>query len=414
MFKIVIVDDDEIIRKGIECDIPWEENGIKVAGSAKNGLEGLELVKELQPEIVLLDIKMPFMDGLEMAEQAAHLLPHLKVIFLTAYEDFDYAKKAVQLKVSGYVLKYEDKQIILSAVLKARDEWVAERKEREKIEKNNGLLINKLLGDLLSTVTNEQHMKEQAHSLGIDFQGDKFCLAAIGIDDYGSFSRTNNKAYLELAVHSILNVANEILFTYGKGMAFTKYNNYVNIIFNYNEDQDSTEIIYKILEDIAENTEKYLKISVSIGVGNIYDGLLNINLSYSEAINALEMRNIVGKKGIIPIDSVKYNENSQVSIFKKIVEFVNASYTENVTLSHISKEVHVSQSYICSIFRKYKNCTLSEYIIGIRIDKAKELLRHTEMKSYEVSEKVGYTNPQYFSMLFKKWTGFTPTEFKNL
>jgi two-component system response regulator YesN len=412
MVKLIVVDDDEIIRNGIANDPEWEKYNIQVVGSAKNGLEGIELIREHTPEIVLSDIKMPFMDGLEMIEAAREWLPHLKVVFLTAYEDFHYAKRGLRLKATEYILKYADKRDIVAAVLKAKDEWTEERKLRDRVEKNNHLLINQFLGDLLSTVVSEQHAVEQVHTLGLDLQEESFCVAVIGIQDYGPFSIAKKQSDLELALRSIMNISNEILFIHGKGLAFSGFNHHINIIFNYKEHPDANEIMYKILEEIADNTCKYLKILVNIGVGNAYSGFAKIKLSYNEAVQALGMRDLIGKQRIIPIDSIKFNENSQASLFKRIIKYVDAGYTRNVSLSDITAEVHISMPYICTLFRKYKNCTLSEYIIGIRIDKAKELFEHTDMKTYEVSEKVGYTNPQYFSMLFKKWTGMTPTEYK--
>lgn len=412
MLNIIIVDDDEIIRKGIVDDIDWEKHGIQIAGTARNGMEGLELVKELKPEIVLTDIKMPLMDGLEMIDKALEFMPHLKIVFLTAYEDFEYAQKSLRLKANDYILKYAAKDEILAAILKARDEWIHDRKIRESLYHSNVLEINRFFGGLLSTMVNEPMVKAHAGTLGIHLAGENFCVAVIGIDHHGSFSRFDQKSDDELALHSIVNVTGEILYTYGMGFVFTNFTNCINILFNCSPHKSSNEMIYNILEEIMVNIKKYLKISVSIGVGDTVAGVSNINASYNEAVKALEMRGIVNKTGIIPIESVRFNENSQLSVFKKIISYVEANYTTNVTLNDIADVVHVSHTYICTLFRKYKNCTLSEYLIGQRIGKAKELLKNTDMKSYEVSEMIGYTNPQYFSILFKKRTGMTPSEFK--
>src|SRR5690606_13053083 len=115
----------------------------------------------------------------------------------------------------------------------------------------------------------------------------------------------------------------EILYVYGTGMVFTKYNNYINILFNYNAGLGAEEIIYAILEEIVEKCKKYLNISLSIGFGNGYSGLLSISKSYTEAIKALELRKTMNKQGVIPVDSIKYNEYSQEMVLNKMIRFVD-------------------------------------------------------------------------------------------
>src|SRR3954467_8592806 len=120
MYKLLIVDDDEMMREGIEKNINWFELGFQVVGTAADGEEGLELAHQFKPDIVLSDIEMPFMDGIEMGKQILESYPITKLVFLTGYEDFSYAKKALQIKACEYVLKYEDNDMIVDDVLKAR------------------------------------------------------------------------------------------------------------------------------------------------------------------------------------------------------------------------------------------------------------------------------------------------------
>lgn len=407
MAQMLIIDDDEIIREGMKRDICWAKHGIEVVGECYNGLEGLDLIKELKPQIVLTDIRMPFMDGLEMSAEALKVFPNLKIIFLTAYEEFDYAKQALQLRAADFILKYADKHEILAAVLKAKEEWEAELRRRELYERSKQLLKTKFLSELFTLVVDEKMVEEKAQSLGVTFEGNLFCVAVIGVDDYGEFEQEH-----DLAIQSMINISDEILFRYGKGLSFAKYNSYINLLFSFSEDERSR--IYTILEDIIDNTKKYLKMLISIGVGNLYEGYGKIKTSYGEAVRALEVREVMNRQGIIPIDSVQFSDNSQFGTFKKIVDFVDEHFAASFSLNEIAEKVHVSHTYICFLFKKYMNCTLSEYLINVRIDKAKDLLKTTDLKAYEVSDKVGYANPQYFSILFKKCTGHSPMEFKKM
>ena len=107
MLKLMIVDDDEILRVGLVRNIPWEERGITVVGTARNGKEAVEKLSRLLPDIILSDVQMPFMDGLELAEYVSNTYPYIKLILLTAFEIFEYAQRALRYGVTSYILKYE-------------------------------------------------------------------------------------------------------------------------------------------------------------------------------------------------------------------------------------------------------------------------------------------------------------------
>lgn len=406
MFKVLIVDDDQIIRQGIARNIDWEAHDFQVVAKAGNGLEGLELVKDYQPQIVISDIRMPLLDGLEMTGRINDLYPRTKVILLTAYEDFEYAKQGIRLKVSDYILKYADNQEILQAALKARQELM-----EESILREGGLLVrNKFLNDLLVGKVDPERVTQEGEFLNISFTGRHFCLAVIVFDGMEKPSLAP-----EEDLHQLVAICNQTLSDYDGVLAFLNAEHQVCLMFGMGDNSgEVNQFIADVLEAIKEKVESCFQSKFSMGVGNVYEGYLNIPESYREALQALKMRDVLNKRGIIHIDSVRYNENSQMAIFKQIVAFVEKNYyRENLTLSLIAKEVHIAHTYICTLFKKVMHESLGEYLIRLRIEKAKELIVHTDLKTYQVAEKVGYTNPQYFSVLFKKSTGYTPTEFRN-
>ena len=108
--KLLIVDDEDIIREGIVEKIAWKENGFTLTTPGKNGLDAKEIIERERPDIVLTDINMPFINGLELAAWIREEYPDIKIIFLTGYDEFQYAKKAIQLKASAYILKYENRR----------------------------------------------------------------------------------------------------------------------------------------------------------------------------------------------------------------------------------------------------------------------------------------------------------------
>ncbi|OXM82999.1 response regulator transcription factor [Paenibacillus rigui] len=130
MISIVIADDEQITRQGLSI-LPWEEEGIVLAGLASNGLEALELVRSHRSDILLTDIRMPGMNGLEVMECARNEHPQLKVIFITAYHQLDYALKAIQLGASGFVLKPTDPDEIMNVCRKAKNSIISEREQKK-------------------------------------------------------------------------------------------------------------------------------------------------------------------------------------------------------------------------------------------------------------------------------------------
>ena len=133
LYKVLIVDDDRIIRRGLVTTIPWEEHGFKLVGEAADGERALELIDIALPQIVISDIRMPFMDGLAMAEQAKQKHPDIRFIFLTGYEDFNYAKQALKLGAVDYLLKPVDRDVILEKAKKAAEDWEADQIKQEKL-----------------------------------------------------------------------------------------------------------------------------------------------------------------------------------------------------------------------------------------------------------------------------------------
>ena len=134
MHGVIIVDDDEIMLKGISVNIPWKENGFYVLGTANNGADGLALARRVSPEIILTDIRMPMIDGISMAEKIKAEQPDVKIIFLTGYDNFQYAKLAISLGADGYILKYESDEAIIREIISIRDKAVKQRAASREYE----------------------------------------------------------------------------------------------------------------------------------------------------------------------------------------------------------------------------------------------------------------------------------------
>jgi two-component system response regulator YesN len=360
---------------------------------------------------------MPFMDGLQMAEKIISAFPYIKIIFLTGYDDFHFAKKALHLKTAGYILKYEDNAQILQAVQQACSDLEHEHMQREKAARSKGLMENKFLSDLLAGIGNDELIQYEAELLNISFSGHYFCTAVISAKDLQRYNLKNHPDNSELLLFSIKNVCDEIFCNEEHRLLCVSYNQRINVLFNFatEDSESSADYIARILGIVNECIRTYLKISVTTGVGNLYKGYKSIPISYNEALMAAEMQGESGESELHYYEKLRNNINSHHSLLKSITDYIDRNYSSDaLSLNEIADEVHISPTYVSTLFKKYKDINFSEYLSKIRMKKAAELLVNTDWKSYEIAEKVGYSNPQYFSVVFKRYFGYTPSEYKQL
>jgi two-component system, response regulator YesN len=409
--KLMIIDDDHIMREGLSHNIPWEKHNFLLVATAADGEEGLELIKIHQPQIVLTDIRMPFMNGLQLAERIKKEFPEIKIIFLTAYDDFEYAHKALKLKVNDYILKWEENEEILNKVIKARDELLNEAKIAEQINKSRFVMRKEMVRSLLLGLPVEGHNLSDNFD-ELDFRDNFFTVVVISV---GGSNRTNaGIAECEMAL--VLNISETVLSKYQQNFLGVNIDQNSCILLNLPDDNHAQiKVREPIFQELKCEIEKSLEHQVMIAVGNIYEGLENVSITYREAIAGINLRNVLGSSSVILYKNLKEGAISHQVLIKKIINYVDENYEkETISLNDLAVAVYLSPNYISSLFKKYRNITFSEYLIKVRMDKAQDLLKYTDLKTYEVAEKIGYTNSQYFSVLFKQTTGYTPTEYKKL
>ncbi len=404
--KLLIVDDDEIIREGLVRNIPWENHGFTVVGTARNGQEGLELAREHQPQLILSDIRMPFMDGLRMAEAVKTENPAVKVIFLTGYDEFDYARKAINLRASDYILKYADNEEILQAALKAGAEWQSEQQRQGMVHQSQQLLKEQLLQELLLAEEPVAGLAERAERVGLALSDEPCGVALLSLeaaakertavpgDSWAGFCRERLAA--EAGCAQIILLQKKLV-----------------LIFAERDGELLPAALETALRDLGRQVvEHWPGAKLTIGVGEIHPGLAQVAQSYQEALAALDIAQNPEPVGIVYFQQIGETENSQR--LRKIVDYVRHHFGDpDLTLAKLAKEVNICPAYISTIFKKYQKINFSDYLIGLRMEKARELLAKTNLMTYEVAERTGYSNPQYFSVLFKKYTGLTPKEFKS-
>jgi two-component system, response regulator YesN len=531
MHKVAIVDDDRIIRRGLVNTIPWERYGYQLVGEASDGEQGLKLIDDFQPQIVISDIKMPFMDGLEMARIAKEKYPEIKLILLTGYDDFTYAQEAIKIRAFDYLLKPVDKEVLLEKVLKASAEWDNEHKTKQKIHEGMPFFKMKFFKRLLENQWTENEMLGEAAALGMQFTGQTFVVLLIKLDGRCTVSPQTTGAVeaKDDFKQYIFNVCEELMWREQKGSVVEYEGDELILIYTSNETAEvAAQGARELAERIKHTVKHSLQTTVTITLGGAHAGCSSIAMSYRQARAALEFRHLFGKDKVFSMvdigcssshGSVEINGKEAeitekvklgfvqdalrllddleqemlqqksislhhvrlisvqlvISLFRgagqwakeweavqrvnislyytqingmqtiaemmllvrqiisdlavfiatrresmrcqavaEAVAYIEEHYAEQeLSLQDVAKHVHMNPVYLSGLFKQEKNINFSDYLLQTKMRHAMELLRCDNMKTYEVAQRVGYSNPQYFSVCFKKYTGISPLEFKN-
>ncbi|NOU88728.1 response regulator [Paenibacillus sp. LMG 31460] len=530
MYKIAIVDDEELVREGIEELIQWKDHGFDFLGSFENGLDALEAFEEFVPDVVLTDIYMPFMDGLELTRQIVDKYPYAKVIMLTGYDEFEYVQQAIKLRVYDYLLKPISSKQLRAVLDKVKLEMDEEFRQKEDLNKlkiqlnlSLPLLRERFLESMVTSVLKKEVLEEKLALFDIKLSGTCCMAVVIDVDDFGERSNSFTATEQELMRFAVYNIVEEIMDEEKCGLVFrSRDDKIVSILFS--EDMNS---VYTLAQTLSEETrqcvKKFLKFTVTIGIGTACSSLHEIALSYQKAIAALDYRFLLGKDNVISLSDLEGNDHRpaeiQIEWEKKLVlvlktgtvkevnvviedcmqnlklsripmqscmiyiqkisvtlmstinelgglellgnpinpfaeintcktldeiemwlkeickkvigciagkrnnisslkvgmaeEYIMGNYSnETLSVNDVCQHLQMSPSYFGTIFKTHTGETLIEYLTRIRIEKAMELLKYTDLKTYEIANKIGYRDPHYFSLIFKKKTGLSPTEYR--
>lgn len=493
MLNILIVDDEYLIREKLKKYIKESSFSVNLLVEANNGLDALDIIKKFDIHIALTDIRMPLLNGLEFIEEIKKNDYKTKVIFLTGFEKFEYAKKAIDFNAIDYLLKPIKKEVLYKSINKALN--LIDKEEK------NMLAINNLEeNDKYSFLFNLLYDYENLNNCPLNIKNTNFIFITIDLNK----SVNNNYIYKFLY--------NNFINNYEVISGFTKSSKILII-----SSIESIEQIDKLFNNLIENN-----ILTYCFFSNIYTDLKDLKTAFLESFKAFSYRiffksnslihfnNINCNKFILPsnlrndfivliksknlnkikdiinnylnlidkskdimalksfindlfaalyydnledkkeslISDIDYLTNNSLYINKnindltnflikkveliinsnKIAPLPNSAYTiirikdyidnnfssQNITLEFLSNKFYINASHLSSIFKKITGDNLVEYTTKKRIEKAKLLLKDSNLKIGQVSEEVGYKDYYYFSKLFKKYVGIPPSKFKNI
>lgn len=542
MLKIFLAEDEVVVRETIKRMIPWEELGFELVGEAADGEMALPLLIRQQPDLLITDIKMPFMDGLTLARLAKKEIPGLKVVILSGYDDFNYAKQAIGIGVEDYLLKPITKNALIERLSEIRSRYEHEKTQKEYYEKFQREMQayekNSSRDFFEALVDGSMDMMEvykRAEKLGLDIVAEAYNVLIFTMNCDEDFSRQRDEyssweaESLELlenffAGHSSAMLFRSNIFSYGvllKGQretieentracvdeirkilsrqdgrrewflavgqsverlsqiqksyhtasrAFSQRYLYDENILYYDEmetmehpgGQAETEdnaylqkvdvnalnpaILQKFLSNgLQEETENFVK-DYFYAIGQepmeslVFRNYVILNVRFSvisfikglgcdtNEMESADTEEVLAESGKNMESAIAYAKkmisqaieirdqnsgNKNRSILKTAVDFIDSHYMdEEISLNTVANVANVSSNHFSALFSQNMGQTFIEYLTTLRMNKAKELLRCTGMRSSEIAGEIGYKDAHYFSYLFKKTQGMTPSDYR--
>lgn len=520
-YKVFFVEDEIITREGIRDNVDWQASGFEFCGEATDGEMALPLLRTTQPDVLITDIKMPFMDGLQLSKIVREHMPWIKIIILSGHDEFEYAQKAISLGVTDYLLKPVTVQKLQSTLQQLTVQLDKERKEQAELKKlqeqmadNRLLLRERLLFKLVVGAVSPAEAVEKGQALGLDLIARYYLVVLLKLELGDRTEQYEHEDYQQLQ-RELTELAEQ------NPDIFILKRDWGDIILIMKGDtREYLEEERDLLLDEIRQAVAKTRYQVTIGVGSSRERIADIRQSFEDALihiqspdnsGELQASQSIERKELLKLDrsavehylhhgtrdefdqffnayirplsetvlrsnliknyifvdmvlataklihelggeidrvvpepssietilsNVKTVEQLREQAYKIISigltyrdskpndqhshlirqakEYIEKHYTDpELSLNEVAAQANLSPSHFSVVFSQETYQTFKEYLTEVRINKAKELLRMTTMRSADIAYQVGYNDPHYFSSVFKKNTGLSPIEFRS-
>ena len=411
--KVFLVDDEVVIREGIRESFPWDETPYTLVGEAPDGEMALPMIRDTNPDIVITDIKMPFMDGIELCRMLRAQMPWIGIIILSGYDEFEYARQCLQLGVMEYLLKPIDSEELRKNLDKVRVRLEEEKKRREHAGRLRARMqgqtdVRFLKEKLIGTLYSDEAMKEDAENTLKQ-------LHAMGSPMTASFYAVVDAAF------SPVEKGQDLAFNLAEGSGGVVHasgsRTGTRLLILGDSARDTEERAYAFASSLVMELERVGCGKIMVGIGEIVEKPEDILVSFKAARH---IRHLLEEKAdeesrILGVREMgdKTGDAGTPSVIHDAKLYMSQHFCDpNLMLQNVAKAVNMSNSHFSTVFSQQSGKTFTEYLIYLRLNKAKELLRTTDMKSSEIAHETGYNDAHYFSYIFKKNTGMTPSEYR--
>lgn len=401
MHKLVIVDDEYLVRLGIRETIDLAANGIEVIGDASNGKQGYEMIKELNPDLVITDIKMPIMNGVDLVKTLHKEGFNGEIVVLSGYKDFEYAKETFENGIFSYVVKPIDNDELLEVVLRAvakLEQKIKDRTLTSKVQTELPTLQSEFMKKLLSSnsfVGSDIPSELLNHDISLPTNG---TMALISIEEMFKSKKSELNIYINLLKEALSK----------EKIAFVDFDFQDSIVMFLNS--NDIEKISLICRDTFIPFEQKTLTALTVGL-TLYSSLEYIQKTYESCLKLVQSKLLFHLNTVEMEldDQTSYRHRQSISQFYSIIA---EKYSTQLTVKSVSDEMNVSESYLMHLLKDNLGKTFNEILTGYRIGIAKRLLLSGKYRINEVSDKVGYIDVKYFSQVFKKIVGVTPSDYQ--
>lgn len=531
-YTVILVDDEEEVRQAIIRKLDWESIGFEVIGYADNGEDALEITERLRPDVIMTDIKMPFMDGLTLAKKIKQISKDIKIIIFSGFDEFEYAKEAIKLEVEEYILKPINSSELKSVFIRIKeklDHEIGTKRDIDQLRKyyldSLPIMREQLMIGLLEGRLSNNRAIEMMKAYGVDLKSPYYMVGIIHTDNTLAMGRNDENVLppAELATMSLKQIVDETLESSCRFKSCI-YLESVVVIALFNHENQSNDFIH-LMDQICKSAFRFLESNTSAGIGFLCNDVMSLGHSYQGARGAIEYRVLFEPNQAIYIQDIEsqvnyqsnwdgqYTENilreiklgeatdldrvidelihyikkSAISIqlyqisliemiteiFKlgrayqldmnqvfgtdfninskiyqldsleslrqwlqdicrktrngirreridtakllvdKAIKFIDGNYYDSeLSVDVLCQHLNVSATYFSTLFKRETGITFINYLTNVRMEKALQMLNTTEEKTYNIAEKVGYTEPNYFSYVFKKHYGISPSNYR--
>ncbi|MBO4902703.1 MAG: response regulator [Lachnospiraceae bacterium] len=370
--KVLIVDDEPFITQGLRLLIDWEEEGFEIAGCLENGKEALQFLKENEVDLILTDIRMPELSGLDLMEQVKE--EHISdayFIIMSGYDDFGYAQKALRMGCVDYLLKPVDGAELIEILKKIRS--TEREKEEDKIRRDK--LEKAYLGrNMISRLIGTYDMKS-SRTIICNAVLDRL-VSAIEVNDTEEIEKLVHDFYKEVKEKDIPEESVNFNISY---LLFQL----IRIASEQDDEVNHEEIMNFISESSFEESL----------VKGKSDYMVRFCLEYAEYISQLRKR-------------------SGHNVLKDVEREIRERYAENISLREMSQKYYINNAYLGQLFKKKYGVSFKDYLTDYRIREAAKMLVSTDKKIISIAEDVGYRDSDYFVQKFIERMGCTPSKYR--
>lgn len=300
MYRLLIVDDEKQVREGLKLLLPWVEYGIEICGEAQNGKEALKMIKELSPQIILMDIQMPVMNGIELAKKIHENYSNCKFIVLSGYDDFALVRQAMKLGAVDYLLKPCGKEEIIQILEEVIDSFEDEIDSRIHSDEQMLLLKNNVLSRLLSGAISFREIRDKLDLLEINLKKGPF--VAVSVEILGDKSDIDEYCQVMFEAFRLF----EKKLGYGnKAVVFTNSKGNICIIVQDYQGWRKEICLKETLEKCVNEIKKYLQVNCCVAVGSSVTSCRKLYESYQNAQNTILYRTVFGTESILFYDEIQ-------------------------------------------------------------------------------------------------------------